>query len=188
MVFSLFGKSIKAQENELRSELSKDKFVAEFETTLGAFKIVPIARPGRSVEFSQVEAAACYVLEEGIKHADAKGLINTVKDLEAAAVFGVVTVEFLGRYWGVNEADRRALQGIVPGMVFPRVGQSLMGGRAMDVVGQCVTKGVVRYASNSNRRKFSTTVSKIESDLSQFVSQRDPVYLDTFARYMNELR
>ena len=188
MVFSLFGKSIKTQENELRSELSKDRFVAEFENTLGAFKIVPIARPGRSVEFCQVEAAACYILEEGIKLADAKGLITTIKDLEAAAVFGVVAVEFMGRYWGVSEADRRALQGIVPGMVFPRVGQKLMDGKTTDIVGQCVTKGVVRYASNSNRKKFSNTISKIESDLSQFVSQRDPVYLDTFARYMNDLR
>jgi hypothetical protein len=188
MVFSLFGKSVKAQEAELRSELSKDKFEAEFENTLGAFKISTVARPGRSVEFCQVEAAASYVLEEGIKLADKKGLMKTVKDLEAAAVFGVIAVEFMGRFWGVEEADRRALQGIVPGMVFPRVSEKLMNGKATDVVGQCVTKGVVRYASNSNRKKFSATVSRIESDLSQFVSQRDPVYLDTFARYINELR
>jgi len=188
MVFSLFGKSIKTQEKELRSELSKDKFVAEFENTLGAFKIVPTVRPGKSVEFCQVEAAACYILEEGIKQADAKGLIKKIQDLEAAAVFSVVAVEFMGRYWGVSESDRRALQGIVPGVVFPRVSGKLMGSKAADVVGQCVTKGVVRYASNSNRKKFSNIISRIESDLSQFVSQRDPVYLDTFSRYMNELR
>jgi hypothetical protein len=188
MVFGLFGKSIKAQENELRSELSKDKFVAEFENTLDAFKLKTIPRPGRTIEFCQVEAAASYVLEEGIKHADAKGLMNTPKDLEAAAVYGVVAVELLGRYWGVNEADRRALQGIVPGMVFPKVSKNLMGGKATDVVGQCVTKGVVRYAANMGNRKFAKAVSNIESDLSQFISQRDPIYLDTFARYMNDLR
>ena len=187
-MFSLFGKkSIKTQEKELRSELSKDKFVAEFEKTLDAFTIQPVSRPGKSVEFGQVEAAASYVLEEGIKLASAKGLMKSAKDLEAAAVFGVIAVELIGRYWGVSAADRRALQGIVPGMVFPRVSQDLMGGKSKDVVGQCVTKGVVRYAANSGKRKFAHAVSKIEDDLSQFVAQRDPVYLDTFSRYMKDL-
>jgi len=188
MVFSLFGKSVKKQEAELRSELSKDKFVAEFENTLQVFGIRPTSRPDKSIEFCQVESAACHVLEAGIKQAASKGMMKTRADLEAAAVFGVIAVELLGRYWGVSEADRRALQGIVPGTVFPRVSKELMDGKAADVVGQCVTKGVVRYASNRNRKKFATAVSKIEGDLSQFVAQRDPVYLDTFSRYIKELR
>ena len=187
MVFSLFGKSIKQQEDEIRAELSQDKFVAEFENTLSVFRIKPIARPGRSVEFCQVEAAASHVLEESMKIAAAKGLMTSEKDLEAAAVFGVIAVELIGRYWGISEADRRALQGIVPGMVFPRVSKELMGNKSTDVVGQCVTKGVVRYAASTGKRKFAAAVRNIEQDLSQFVSQRDPVYLDSFARYIKDL-
>ena len=79
------------------------------------------------------------------------------------------------------------MRGIVPGVVFPKVSPELMGDRSSDVVGRCVTKGVVRYAGLSGRRKFSKAVANIEADLSQFVSQRDPVYLDTFARYKADL-
>ncbi len=187
MIMSLFG-SVKKQEAELRSSLSGDKFAVEFDHTMEAFQIEPIARPGKSTAYCGAEAGARFILEEALKIALKKGTVKTQKDLEAVTAFGVILVTILGRNAGLSAKECRELNGTVSGYVLAHAAQPLLGAKAAESIGKIVTKGVLSHTKLSGKKRFKAAVGKIEDSITQFVSQRDISYLDVLSHNIDAVR
>jgi len=187
MIMSLFG-SVKKQENALRASLSGDKFAVEFDHTMAAFEIEPVARPGKSSAYCEAEAGARFMLEQALKIAVENGVVKNAKDLEAVTAFGVILVTILGRNAGLSAKECRELNGTVAGYVLAHAAQSMLGAKAAESIGKIVTKGVLSHTKLSGKKRFKTAVKKIEDSVTQFVSQRDITYLDVLSRNIDAVR
>ncbi len=170
MVFGLFGG--KSQEDGLRSSLSKDTFMEEFEKTVDTFGVVATNTAGKSPVYGEIEAMSRFVFEQVMKTAASAGTINTAKDLEAAATMCVVLVQCFGRNGGLSKTDCQVLQGTVPGFVFPRT----LGDKFKENIGDAVTKAVVRYARQIDKKAFRKNVEAVEGNLTQFLTHRKTDY------------
>ena len=186
MLLGLFG-DVKKQEKQLRSALSRDKFVLEFDRTLRTFQIFPKLRPGKSASYGEVEAAARFILEGAMAEASMKGRLKSAKDLAAVTTFNVVLVELLGGYSKLSQSERRELQGTVPGYVFPRTVAKLLGAKPNDVVGKAVKNGILKHMKLRGKKKFKQAAAAIEKELTQFVIQRDEKYLGVLGRHLESL-
>lgn len=179
-----FG-SAKKQEKSLRSGLSKDKFAVELEKTLEHFKIQPGASASKSVEFSEIESAAKFMLEGALNAAESK--IKTAEDLEAAATFSAAVCDFLGRSADLSSGDILDLQSRAPGAVFPATAGRVLGARAKGAFGSIIAKGIVRHTRMMGKKKGTKVLDEIDDDLLQFISQRDKKYLKVLANNIDRL-
>ena len=78
MVFGLFG----GEKEPLKSSLSKDAFMAEFETTMKTFGIEP-EKGDKAKDYDKVEATAIFLFEQVMKVAVSAKTINSKNDIES---------------------------------------------------------------------------------------------------------
>ncbi len=182
MIFGLFG-GAKKQEKALRESLSLHEFEMEFPKMMERFKIQASTRAGKSAIYCEVEGAARYIVDQALRIAMKDGKVKTVEDLTAAATYCGLVVEFIGANAGLSGTEIRDLQGLVPGIVFPRVAATLFKPSDFKVI---VSKGMLKVATMS--RSKNRTVDVIFDAMTQFVTKRDAAYLATLSRTIDELR
>jgi hypothetical protein len=183
-MFGLFGKT--KQEKDLRQDLASSQFEAELPKVMSTFKIVPVARVGKTARYVQVEAVARFILEEAVTQAQREGKLKTRDDLAAAAAFSAAVCEYLTRNGGLSGADARELQGFVPAHVFPRAAGSLL--RNTGDFRAIVSKGLLKYDLLTQDDKSARLVKRLDLAINQFVCQRNLEYLGVLAQSMAELR
>ncbi len=175
MVFGLFGGG--DQIAELTATLSKESFLEELETAYTTFGIVALETPGKSEIYGRTEALAQFIFEQVVKTAVIANVIQTEKDIEAAALLGVVLVQCLGRNAELSKTECRAMQGAVPGVVFPRTLDDTL----KDKTSVALSKAVMRYAHRIGQKKFRKNVDVVEQNITQFLTQRKPEYFSSLA-------
>jgi len=175
MVFGLFGGDDKLA--ELKAALSKDSFIEELEKTAKEFAIGVVETPGKSEIYSRTEALAQFMFEQVMTVAVGANVIQTDKDIEAAAVLSVVMVQCLGRNAELSKNESRAMQGTVPGVVFLRTLDETLQAKT----GVAISKAVMRYAHQIKQKKFRKNVDVVEENITQFLTQRKPEYFSSLA-------
>jgi hypothetical protein len=183
-MFGLFG--IKKKEKELRSALSLHKFEMEFPRVLEHFQITPASRASKSDRYVEIEAVARFVLERVLADAIAKGKVKDQDDLAAVATFSAWLCAYLGTNGGLEAAEVRELQGMVPGFVFPRAAAKLM--TASGDFRTILSKGLVKYEAIANKSKYQAVLDRMDDALTQFVCQRRTEYLSVFGDVIGPLK
>ena len=148
MVFGLFGNN--DEEVELRSSLSKEVFLAEFETAQATFGIVASSPDG----YSKVEATAQFLFEQVMKAALEAHTLKTKKDMQAATMLCIVMVQCFGRNVGLSKGQLQLLLGKVPGFVYSRT----LSAELKPLVGDSISKSIIRYVHKLRQKRFRHNV------------------------------
>jgi hypothetical protein len=171
MVLSFFrGKS--DEELALRSSLSKESFLDEFGKALETFGVTSTDPSGKNEPYGQVEAMAQFLFEHTMKAAIVGKTINTKKDLDAAAMLGVVLIHCLGRNTGMSKTQLQFLLGKVPAFVFART----LTPELSAIVGDAITKSIIKYAHKVRQKRFRHNAEAVEENITNFLTQRSPDY------------
>ena len=176
MVFGLFGGK-SDEELALRSSLSSEVFMDEFEKTLATFGIVSTDPSGKNDPYGKIEASAQFLFEQAMKVAVSAKTINSKKDIEAAAMLGVVVIHCLGRNGGMSKTQLQFLLGKVPAYAFALA----MDAEHKAVIGEAVPKAILGYAHKIRQTRFRNSVEAVEKNVTQFMLEKDPVYYANLA-------
>ena len=184
LMFGLFG--IKKKEKELRSALSLHKFEMEFPRVLEDFKLAPATRASKSDRYAEIEAVARFILEHVLADAVAKGKVRDQDDLAATATFSAWRCDYLGTNGGLEKAEIRELQGMVPGFVFPKTAAKLM--QSSGDFRAILSKGLIKYEAIASKGKYQAVMDRMDDALTQFVCQRRTEYLSVFGEVIASLK
>ena len=172
MVFGLFG----GEKEPLKSSLSKEAFLAEFETTMKTFGIEP-EKGDKAKDYDKIEATAIFLFEQVMKVAVAAKTINSKRDLEAAAMLGIVLIHCLGRNSGMSKTQLQFLMGKVPQFVLTRTLTSEQNASA----GKAITKAIIKYAHKIGHKRFRFNVQAVEDNVIKFIVERKPDFYANLA-------
>ena len=176
MVFGLFGGK-SDEELALRSSLSREVFMDEFEKTLATFGIVSTDPSGKNEPYGKIEATAQFLFEQAMKVAVSANTIKSKKDIEAAAMLGVVMIHCLGRNGGMSKTQLQFLLGKVPAFVFART----LNEEQLAKVGDSITKAIISYAHKIRRKSFRHNAEAVEGNVTKFLTERKTDYYTNLA-------
>jgi len=175
MVFGLFGGN--AEETALRSSLTSEAFMEEFEKTQKAFGIVSTNANGKDDIYGKVEATGQFVFEQVMKIAVGAGTISSKKDIQGATMLCVVLVQCLGRHAGLSKTQLQFALGKVPGHVYSLT----LDENLKSMLGDSITKAIIGYTHKIRQKRFRHNVEAAEENLTRFLSERKPEYYSNLA-------
>ena len=176
MVLGLFGTK-SDEEIALRSSLSKEVFMDEFEKTQKTFGIISADPSGKNEPFGKIEATARFLFEQAMKVAVEAKTINSKKDFEAAAMLGVAIVHCLGRNGGMSKTQLQFLLGKAVSHGFA----TTVGSGHKDKVAPAISKAIIKYAHKIRQKRFRHNVEAVEENVTQFLSNRTTEYYTNLA-------
>ena len=91
----------------------------EFEKTLATFGIVSTDPSGKNEPYGKIEATAQFLFEQAMKVAVSANTIKSKKDIEAAAMLGVVMIHCLGRNGGMSKTQLQFCWAKCPHLCLP---------------------------------------------------------------------
>ena len=172
MVFGLFS----GEKEPLKSSLSQDVFMVEFEATMKTFGIVS-EKGDKAKDYDNVEATAIFLFEQVMKVAVSAKTINSKRDLEAAATLGIVLIHCLGRNAGMSKTQLQFLMGKVPQFVLTRT----LDPEQNTGAGKAITKAIIQYAHKIGQKRFRFNVEAVEENVTQFLVQKKPEFYANLA-------
>jgi len=116
----------------------------------------------------------------------AKGKVRDQDDLAATATFSAWRCDYLGTNGGLEKAEIRELQGMVPGFVFPKTAAKLM--QSSGDFRAILSKGLIKYEAIASKGKYQAVMDRMDDALTQFVCQRRTEYLSVFGEVIASLK